>query len=78
MQWVGLILITFLTFLVIIIPIVAVFITKNIVYLTPSMGVIPLGTMWHRLAIFLYKKPEDYELDALKTKQSTPKRRIDR
>ena len=61
MQWAGLIIVTILTILSMIIA----YQFKNPLYLAPS---IPLGFIWSTLAKFLYKRPEDYQLDEIKFK----------
>lgn len=61
MQWAGLIVATLLT----ITPMIIAYVIKNPYYLVPSL---PLGFIWHSLAKFLYKRPEDYHLDELKVK----------
>ena len=61
MQWTGLILTTIVTFAVLIVPIVAAYITHNAFFLAPILGTIPLGFMWNKLFSFLYpKRQEDY------------------
>jgi len=61
MQWAGLIIVSLLT----IAPIIVAYAFKSPYYLVPSL---PLGFVWHTLAKFLYKRPEDYRLDELKIK----------
>ena len=61
MQWAGLIIAALLT----VTPIIIAYIAKNPYYLAPSL---PLSFIWHSLAKFLYKRPEDYHLDELKIK----------
>ena len=67
MRWAGLIVATLLT----IAPMIIAYAIKNPYYLAPSL---PLGFIWHSLAKFLYKRPEDYHLDELKIKCRVDKR----
>ena len=66
MRWAGLVVATLLT----IVPMGIAYMTKNPYYLAPSF---PLGFLWHSLAKFLYKRPEDYHLDELKIKYRAEK-----
>jgi hypothetical protein len=66
MQWAGLIIATLLT----VAPMIIAYVTKNPYYLAPSF---PLSFLWHSLAKFLYKRPEDYHLDELKIKHRVQK-----
>lgn len=68
MQWTGMAILTILTLVVLVLPLITAYITKNAFYLIPTAGTIPLGFVWSRLALFLYKRPEDYRLEELKIK----------
>ena len=78
MQWAGLIIVTLLTLATLTLPIIAAYVTKNAYYLIPAIGTIPLSFMWQRVANFLYKRKEDYDLDALKIKTNALNRLTER
>jgi hypothetical protein len=70
MQWVLLALVTFLTMVILTMPVVFFFLTKNLMNsMIPVSTTIPLSYMWYRIIHFNFpKKKEDYDLEALKIK----------
>ena len=63
MQWALLIITTVLTFAVIIVPALIFFLTRSLLGVIPSAGVLPLGYMWTCIVRHLFPKdPREYEL----------------
>jgi hypothetical protein len=63
-HWALLIIVTLLTVLIIVIPVILFILTRNGYTFVPTTGLLPLGYAWHKLMhYFLPKDPQDYELE---------------
>lgn len=75
MQWTVLIVLAVLTLIVLILPLITAYITKNVFYLIPTVGSVPLGFMWRSAIRYVFpKRKEDYDLEAIKLLHQAPKR----
>jgi archaellum biogenesis protein FlaJ (TadC family) len=63
-HWALLIVLTFLTILIIVIPVILFIMTRNVFTFAPVSGLLPISYAWKALLhYFLPKDPQDYELE---------------